>query len=491
MVQKVAIVGGGISGLAAAYRLTELSFERALPLEISLLEASSRLGGSICTRSYGDFIVENGPDSFITQKPWALDLCQRLGLAKRIIQTNDKYRSTFVAFDRKLHALPEGFVMLAPTQWASFLKSSLFTWAGKLRIALDLFVPAKSDDHDESLASFVTRRFGTEALERVAQPIIGGVYTADPAKLSMKATMPWLLDLERSYGSVIRGLVRQKKDGPPCRYTESDRADRHAETAPESGARYSMFVTLDEGLQVLVDALAERISRSAIHLDTPVSKVVPVPGNGIWNVVLASGETRTAQAVVLATPADVTARLISEADPALEADIASITLASSVVLNFVYARQDIPHPLNGFGFVVPAVERRSIIACSFSSVKFPGRAPEGKVILRVFMGGALQPEIYELSDQEIESAARCDLAVYLGISAAPLSVSLTRHRRSMPQFRVGHLDLVSRIEQQAGRHRGLALAGNAYRGVGIPDCIHSGEQAAESVFNLLGQDACL
>jgi oxygen-dependent protoporphyrinogen oxidase len=489
MVQKVAIIGGGISGLAAAHRLTELSLQRGLPLEVSILEASSRLGGSICTRSYGDFIVENGPDSFITQKPWALDLCRRLGLAERIIQTNDKYRCTFVAFDGKLHALPEGFVMLAPTQWTSFLRSSLFTWAGKLRFALDLFVPAKSDDEDESLASFVTRRFGREALERVAQPMIGGVYTADPEKLSMKATMPRFLDMERSYGSVIRGLVRQKKGCPPSLYQESETADRHAETAPESGARYSMFVTLDEGLQALVDALTERISRSAIRLHTPVSRVVPAPGNGIWNVVLASGEALTVQAVVLATPADVTARLISGADPALAADIASISLASSVVLNFVYAREHIPHPLNGFGFVVPAVEGRSIIACSFSSVKFPGRAPEGKVILRVFMGGALQPEIYELSDQEIESAACSDLGLYLGITGAPLSLSLTRHPRSMPQFRVGHLDLVSRIEQQVSRHRGLALAGNAYRGVGIPDCIHSGEQAAESVFKLLAKDA--
>ncbi|HEY9869060.1 MAG TPA: protoporphyrinogen oxidase [Candidatus Obscuribacterales bacterium] len=489
MVEKVAIVGGGISGLAAAHRLTELSLQHGFPLEVSLLEAGRRLGGSICTRSYGDFIVESGPDSFITQKPWALELCQRLGLANRIIQTNDKYRCTFVAFNGKLHALPDGFVMLAPTQWTSFLQSSLFSWPGKLRFALDLFVPAKSDDQDESLASFVRRRFGREALERVAQPMIGGVYTADPEKLSMKATMPRFLELERSYGSVIRGLARQKKGGPPEPEPESKIADGSARAAPESGARYSMFVTLDDGLQVLVDALAERISRSAICLDTPVSKVVPAPGNGIWNVVLASGETLTVQAVVLATPADVTARLISEADPALEADIASISLASSVVLNFVYARKDIPHPLNGFGFVVPAVERRSIIACSFSSVKFPRRAPEGKVILRVFMGGALQPEIYELSDQEIESAARSDLAVYLGITGAPLSVSLTRHPRSMPQFRVGHLDLVSRIEQQVGRHRGLALAGNAYRGVGIPDCIHSGEQAAESVFKHLAKDA--
>ncbi len=478
---RFVVVGGGISGLAAAHRLGELASELRLPIDVLLVEASNRLGGSISTRSYGDFIIESGADSFITQKPWALDLCRRVGLADRIIETNDCNRRTFVAFRGRLHPLPDGFIMLAPTKWRSFLKSSLFSWFGKLRMAMDLLLPRRKEMADESLSSFVRRRFGQEALERVAQPMIGGVYTADPEKLSMLATFPRFLEMEQSSGSVIRGLVevdasRRQQDAQL--QGDSGASER---THAESGARYSMFVSLDEGMQVLVDSLAGKIPRDSLRLGVAVSNVVPSEATGGWEIALASGASLTATGLILATPASVTARLTADFDEALASDLASIPLASSAVLNLIYARKDIPHQLDGFGFVVPAIEKRSIIACSFTNVKFSGRAPEGKVILRVFMGGALQPDVYGLTDHDMEAAARADLECYLGVKAAPLSVSLTRHPNSMPQFQVGHLALVSRIESRIRTHPGLALAGNAYRGVGIPDCIHSGESAAEAL----------
>lgn len=476
--KRVAVVGGGVSGLAAAYRLLESAAEQRLAIEVTLLEASNRLGGVIGTRSYGDFIVETGPDSFITQKPWAIDLCRRLGLERRIIGTNDRNRRTFVAWNGRLHPLPDGFIMLAPSKWKPFLTSSLFTWFGKVRMAIELLLPRRKQVSDESLSAFVTRRFGKEALEKVAQPMIGGVYTADPEKLSMLATFPRFVLLEQDWGSVIRGLIEERQEAAEPRST----SDPGRTAAGESGARYSMFVSLDEGMQLLVDTLAERLPRDSLRLDSPVSRVVPKPAaEDGWEIVLASGETLTFEGVILATASKVSARLVADFDPDLSAELDSIRAASSAVLNLVYARKDIPHDLDGFGFVVPAIEKRSIIACSFSTVKFAGRAPEGKVILRVFLGGALQPDVYAMTDDEIEAAARADLDCYLGIKAHPLSVSLTRHPDAMPQFHVGHLDLVSRIELRLKAHRGLSLAGNSYRGVGIPDCIHSGELAADSV----------
>src|SRR5262249_5916898 len=288
--QRIIVVGGGVSGLAAAHRLLELSSEWALPVEVLLLEASNRLGGAISTRSYGDFIVEGGADSFITQRPWALELCKRLDIGNRIIKTNDQNRRTFVALNGRLHALPDGFIMLAPTKWRPFFASTLFSWFGKLRMAMDLVLPSRKKVEDESLSSFVKRRFGREALERAAQPMIGGIYTADPDELSMLATFPKFIEMEQSAGSVIRGLIEQETSGQdesPETATESDARGRKP---AESGARYSMFVSLDEGMQVLVDSLAGRLPRDALRLDAAVSNVVPNAAGG-WKVVLGSGES--------------------------------------------------------------------------------------------------------------------------------------------------------------------------------------------------------
>lgn len=480
---QVVVVGGGIAGLAAANRLVEMSrglAPEAQP-EVLLLEASDRAGGAIRTVRHDDCILECGPDSFITQKPWAVDLCRRLGLEDCLIRTNESCRRTFVAHRGKLHPLPEGFLMLAPTRWWPFITSPLFSPLGKLRMALDIVLPAKQGGDDESLADFVVRRLGREALDRIAQPMIGGIYTADPGKLSLRATMPRFLELEKNYGGVIRGMLAEQRRRVDGTAIESNSGAGHTGAPSDSGARYSLFVTLEKGMQQLVDRLIEVLPPDCLRLRCPVSQVVRGTNGRRWIVQLSGGETVDADAVIFAAPSLVTSRMVSQIDPHLSADLSSIGLASSAVVNLIFKRADIPDPPDGFGFVVPAVERLSLIACTFSSIKFRNRSPEDKVVVRAFLGGALNEDILALSDDHLLRAVQADLRTLLSVSAQPEYSAITRWPKSMPQYHVGHLDLVARIESRLQCLPGIALAGNAYRGVGIPDCIHSGETAAEQI----------
>lgn len=469
---RVVVVGGGIAGLSAAHRLHELAQLQRRPIELILLEASNRVGGVISTYVSDELILESGPDSFITQKPWALNLCHRLGLSHRLIKTNPEHRRTYVASGNKIHPLPDGFLMMAPTRWEPFLMSPLFSWGGKLRMALDMVLPAQKYLQDESLADFVRRRLGQEALERIAQPMVSGIYTADPEKLSLEATMPRFLELERKYGSIIRGL--QAEANQPSQSAKND-----------AGPRYSLFVSLDQGMQVLVDGILQKLPAGCIKLNSPVQYLLAENNQPGWNLHLNDGSSLHADAVVLATPAHHSARLLQVLDRDVSSELLGIPYASAAVLSLIYRRQDIPHALDGFGFVVPAMEQRSILACTFSSVKFVNRAPDQQVILRLFMGGALQPDIYRLGDADLEMRARQDLQAYLGITMPPLAASLSRHPLSMPQYHVGHKQRIQRIDAGLKRMPGLSLAGNAYHGVGIPDCINSGQQAADNIFQYL------
>jgi oxygen-dependent protoporphyrinogen oxidase len=460
------IVGGGIAGLAAAHRLIELSRERELPLRFTLLEASDRIGGVIGTERRGDFLLELGPESFISEKPWALALCRRIGLESELIGTRDEYRATFVVRNGKLEPLPEGFMLLAPTKFGPLLRSRIFSWPGKLRMALDLVLPRAGQKDDESLGSFVRRRLGREALERVAQPLIGGIYTADPEHLSLAATMPRFLQMEREHRSVIYAMWRAARNRPQ-------------EAKNASGARWSLFVTLRNGMQQFVDTLAPRLSLGEVRRSAPVSTLRQA--NGRWTVVCEDGSTLQAEGVVLATPAFQTERIVRELNSQLANLLSTITYSSAATVSLAYRRDQAPHPLNGFGFVVPHLERRAIIAGSFSSVKYAGRAPAHQVLLRAFVGGSLQSELFNLDDHAMEQAVRRELELLLGIRAAPLFSRIARYPRSMPQYFVGHLKLVDQIEQHVSCYPGLALAGNAYRGVGIADCVRSGEAAAEAI----------
>jgi oxygen-dependent protoporphyrinogen oxidase len=459
---KLAIVGGGIAGLAAAHRAVEIARERGVEPELTLLEARDRLGGTIDTEHVDGFLVESGPDSFISEKPWALALCRRLGIEDRLVRTDDRFRRTFVWYRGRLHPLPDGFQLLAPTRLAPFVTSSLFSWPGKLRMALDLVLPRGATGRDETLGAFVRRRLGREALERVAQPLVAGIYTADPDELSLGATMPRFLELERRERSVIKALWR---------------GSRRAPMPGTSGARFSLFVTFARGMSELVAALASRLPAGAVRLKQRVSGLERRDGR--WRVALADGDALEADRVVLATESHATARLVRYVDPQLGALLGEITYASSATVSLGYRRADVPHALDGFGFVVPHGQGRALLAGTFSSVKYPGRAPDGFVLLRGFLGGALGAAALQGDDDELAARARRDFADALGIVTEPRLIRVHRHPASMPQYRLGHLDRVDAIEHTLRALPGLALAGAAYRGVGIADCVRSGEAAAE------------
>ncbi len=505
--KRVIIIGGGITGLAAAYKILEHGRDSGRQLDLIVLEAGSRFGGIIQTHERDGFLLESGPDSFISEKPAALDLSKRLGLESHLIETNENHRRSFIVRQGRLLPVPAGFHLLAPSRFWPFVKSDIFSWTGKARMALDLLLPRRNLNSDvagafdatadESLAQFVRRRLGREALERMAQPMIGGIYTADPEQLSLRATMPRFLEMERSHGSVIRALRKQAR--PP---------GGEGTDAATSGARYSLFLSFDRGMQLLTDKLEQKIrdfnsqvanSQSKISADGRVTQVTMQlntavqsvafgprePAGSKWKLRTGNNEVHFADAICLALPAYVSASLLNDIDPELASELNGISYASSATINLAFKRENIPHPLDGFGFVVPFIEGRSLIACTFSSVKFSGRAPEGYMLLRVFMGGALQPEMFELSSEELISRALVDLRELLGIEQPPLFAEVAKWERSMPQYHVGHLQRVERINERLPSLPGLALAGNAYSGLGIPDCIRSGEAAAQFIIDSL------
>jgi len=476
--RRVVIVGGGVSGLAAAHRLLELQAANAdaPPLEVVLLEASGRLGGTVRTERRDGFLLEGGPDSFISEKPAALELAARLGLRDRVIETNPAHRRSFVVRGGRLRPTPEGFHLLAPARLWPFLTTDIFTWRGKARMALELLLPrrAPDDEDDESLARFVRRRFGREALERMAQPMVGGIYTADPERLSLRATMPRFLDMEREHRSLILALRRQARRRP-------------SPSGGASGARYGLFLSFDEGMQVLTDALAARLPTSSLRLHTKADEVLFERASQRWHVKTVGGETISADAVCLALPAYAAARLLRPADDSLADELDAIPYASTATVNLAYRRDSIPHPLDGFGFVVPRAEGRAALACTFSSVKFPSRAPAGHALLRAFVGGALQPEMFDLSEEEMVAAVRRDLRELLGVADAPLFAHVERWPRSMAQYHVGHLRRLARLDARLRDLPGLRLCGNAYTGAGVPDCVRGGEEAAAAILEEFGR----
>jgi oxygen-dependent protoporphyrinogen oxidase len=458
---KLVVVGGGIAGLSAAHRAAEVARERGIALDLILIEARGRLGGTIASERADGFLVEAGPDSFLSEKPWALALCRRLGIEDRLVRTDDRFRKVFVWHRGRLHPLPDGFQLLAPTAMWPFATSSLFSLSGKLRMALDLVLPRGSGD-DESLGAFVRRRLGAEALERVAQPLVAGIYTADPDDLSLQATMPRFLEVERRERSLILGLRR---------------ALRRAPLPGTSGARWSLFVTLAGGMGELVSALAARLPSGAAVLEQRVGALERTGER--WRVATSEGDRIEADRVIVATEAHAAARLTRYLDPALAGLLEEIPYASAATVSLGYRRADVPHALDGFGFVVPRTEGKALLAGTFSSVKYPGRAPEGHVLLRGFLGGALDARMLAEADDALVARARGELGEALGVTATPVLTRLHRWPASMPQYRVGHLSRVETIERLVAALPGLSLAGSAYRGVGIADCVRSGESAAE------------
>jgi protoporphyrinogen/coproporphyrinogen III oxidase len=472
-VPRVAVLGGGITGLAAAYRLRELAAAHEIPLETILLESSDRVGGAIETIREDGYLIETGADSILSEKPTALRLVKRLGIESDVIGTQERFRRTYVVRERKLVQIPDGFSLMAPALFMPVLRSSLFSPLGKLRILAEPLIPRRRRRIDESLAAFVRRRMGRQVLERIAQPLAGGIYTGDPASLSVAATMPRFVEMERRYGSLIRGLKAASR---------STKAGRQA-----SGARWSLFVSFTNGVAQLTDTLSMRLGNSvrcrarvtALERQTPSER----PRRRVWRLRLEDDLSIEADAVVCTIPAFAVAPLVRPHSEHLAAMLDEIEYASSATVNMAFRESDFASVPHGFGFVVPAIECRKIIAGSFSSLKYSGRAPSGKVLVRVFLGGALQESILALDDDELLAAAIEESTTLLGLKARPALNHVRRWPRSMPQYAVGHLQRVAAIEQEAAHLSYFALAGAFLRGVGIPDCVQAGELAAEATFS--------
>jgi oxygen-dependent protoporphyrinogen oxidase len=388
-------------------------------------------------------------------------------LEPSLIGTGETHRRSFIVRQNKLQPVPDGFYLLAPTRIWPTLTTPIFSWPGKIRMSADLFLPRKkrsSATEDETLASFVRRRLGHEALDRMAQPMIGGIYTSDPEELSLRATMPRFLDMEQEHRSLILAMWRQRQ--------------KMQQNHQAAGPRYGLFVSLNQGMVRLVDALRQRIPADSIHLNTQVSAMRKSPSGHHWILDLPNGTQLEADAVCLALAAFQSADLVQGFDSQLATKLRSIRYASTATVNLAYRLEDIPGNLEGFGFVVPAIEKREILACTFSHMKFSGRAPRDHALLRAFMGGALQPKAFEYEDPEMIRIVRQNLRELLGIEKAPLFALVERHAQAMAQYRVGHLDLVAEIEALANQHPTLQLAGNGFTGIGIPDCIRRGEECA-------------
>lgn len=460
--RRIVVIGGGISGLAAAHRALELNPN----IQLTLVEASDRLGGVIRTTREQGYLLEHAADSFITNMPWAIQLCKRLGLEGELIETDRRSRKAMVVHRGNLHPVPEGFMLMAPSRMWPLLTSPLLSMRGKLRVLGETFVKARRDPDDESLASFARRRLGNEAFERLVQPLVGGIYTADAERLSMAAAMPRFVAMEKQHGSLIKALLRQRK-------TKSGAGE-----ADSAGPRYSLFMTLRDGLGRLIDVLAGKLSPEQVRLNTLVSAIGR--HGDAWQVRIAGREAPLeCDAVIVATSAPVAARLLNPIDHLLAEELSSIEYAGTVIALAGYRREQIANPLDGFGCVVPEVEGRQVLSISYSSQKFAGRAPPGRVLLRVFLGGAKRPELLAAEESAIGGIVTQELGELLGARGQPELLRIVRWPATMPQYHVGHVERVARIEERVSQLPGLQLAGNAYHGVGLPQCVRGGEQAAE------------
>jgi oxygen-dependent protoporphyrinogen oxidase len=471
----VVIVGGGITGLAAAYYVQKKSQASGRPVRYTLLERARNLGGKIVSQRTGGFLVEGGPDCFLTRKPWALALCRELGLEDDLIGTNEERRKVYVLSGGRLHPLPEGVMLIVPTQFLPFATSRLISIRGKLRMGLDLFIPPRRENGDETLASFVRRRLGQEALEKIAEPLLSGIHVSDPERLSLQSSFPRLMEVERKYGSLIRGMLAAK----------SMMAKHSNGPIP----RLPMFMTLRGGMRQLVDALAGKLDTGDVRTGNAVRLLSRLNAGGPpYEVRTENGETLTADAVILTTPSDISSRLLEDMDPALAADLAHIRYVSTAVVSLGYRTQNGVPPLNGFGFIIPKTEARRITACTWSSTKFDFRAPASHQLLRCFVGGPGREEMVDLDDEELVQVVRDELDDIMGLRAEPDLVRIFRWHKVNPQYDLGHLDRVAQLRGQAAKHDGIYLAGSAYDGVGVPDCVRQAEDTVDcALMGLIGE----
>ncbi len=450
----VLIVGGGIAGLATAYELHRRG------IRFQLLERGARAGGVILSETTDGFVIDGGPDALLIQKPDGIKLCEELGLGERLVPTKLP-RLAYIQRGGRLHPLPAASVLGIPTQWGPFVRTRLFSWPGKIRMGMELFVPARADEGDESIGAFMSRRFGQEAVTYLAEPLLAGIHAGDVDRLSIRALFPRFVEAERKYGSLLKAFRPNASANPasPTRNRQSEGA----------------FKSLPGGLSELVAALVRALPQDAITLNTTVTRV---GGSGPYTVEREGGAPTEARAVVLATPAFATAAMTRELDADLSRACGEINYASAATIALAFRRDQVAHPLKGSGFVVPRVEKTGIMAGSWLSSKWPHRAPEGSVLLRTFVGGARDPGALDQSDRELVALSMRALAPLLGITGQPRFTRIFRWDRANAQHEVGHLDRLAAIEHAVARHPGLYVTGSAFRGTGIPDCVADGRATA-------------
>lgn len=458
---RLAVVGGGVTGLTAALRVAS----RAADAEVTLFDKHARLGGEILTERADGFVIEAGADSFLTRKPRGVGLCEELGLAGRLVARRPEHAGAFVRHQGALHPLPEGLSGMIPTRLDALAGSTLLSPDGRAAIAHERVVPALADPVEESIAEFVTRRFGREVYERIVEPLMAGIYGGNGEQLSVDASFPQLREFERRFGSVGRGLEASRKE------KETSIGD-----APP-------FVSFAGGMGEMIEHMASRLGGAAIRGGVEVIAVESRGSDG-FTLALDTGGTMAADAVIIATPAAATASLVQALDRELAELHAQIEYASAVTVSLAFRARDLPRPVNGYGYVVPRIDGSDVVACTIVSNKWPGRAPEGYALFRIYLRGRDGRDITRENDDALVGAARRELGSVYGIAAAPVLVRVSRWPAALPQYSRGHGARVARIRERLGRHPGLFVAGAPYAGVGIPDCIASAEAAADAAVAL-------
>jgi oxygen-dependent protoporphyrinogen oxidase len=456
--KRIAIIGGGISGLCAAFALEKQKGTGA-KLEYILFESSPRFGGVIKTERVDDSVVEAGPDSFLTEKPWAAELCRELGLGEQLIGSNDDRRKTYILVKRRLVPLPDGLMFMVPTKFAATFFSPLFSWRTKLRMIREWFYRPVYAGDDSTVAEFVERHYGREMVERLADPLLAGVYGGSAEELSMRSVLPRFAEIEARHGSLGRGMIAAR--------------ERQA-----SGSARPLFTSLKDGMQQVVDGLLARIPASARRENIAVDTVKAESGK--W-LVVSSGRTEEFDAVIIATPAYVAAEMLAHGNAELAAELSGIRYSSSVTAILAFdqnVRATLPP---GFGFLVPRSEGRRMLAATFVHNKFAHRAPENRALIRCFLGGTRDDAILHCSEDEILRIVQRELREILGITAEPLFNRIYKWKRAMAQYGLGHGERVERIKKLVSQKPGLTLAGNAYNGIGVPDCVRSGSEAAAEI----------
>lgn len=471
--RRITIIGGGISGLAAAYAVQRQTREQGLSLALTLIEADDRLGGKIITEQVGGFTIEGGPDCFIRQKSHAAHLAATVGLKEELIDTNDDKRKTFVVNKGKLTPLPDGVLLIVPTKIRPFITSTLFSWTGKFRMGLDLLVRPFEGDQDETIAQFTRRRLGTEALEKLAEPLLSGIHVSDPETQSLLATFPRFRALEQKHGSLTKGMLAERK-----------LAARHRMNGAKPA---SIFQSLRGGLGQLPAAVEEELTDCTILKGTTIERIERA-GSG-YRLKLSNETTLKTDAVILAIPAYQAAALLKPLQPQASCELNAIHYVSTATISLAYRKADLKRELDGFGFVAPRLEKRKISACTWSSIKFDHRAPDDMILLRCFLGGPGKEEMVDLSDEEIIQVTRQELDALLGIQAEPVLTRIYRWIKANPQYDLGHLERVDKIFSLIESDLpGIYLTGSAYRGVGVPDCIRQGTETAGQAVTFLNSN---